>query len=266
MDFEYNWLGSLATLVISLGIMIGGRFLLFRISALNRARNHDKQENRRKLKAKEERYRGRLKSSNLISSTTNAVFLVAILPFFVTFEAQSIGTIALHVFLILMIYDLFYYLTHRFLFHGQGYLRMVHGVHHQARTRVSSVDALLLHPWEVFIGIALFFAVTSSLGLILGTGFHLATMVICTVIYISINQINHCRIDVQGFPYNTLHWIALNHDVHHINMHRGNYATISPLYDWLFRTLEPVNQPEQVEATQATADNGSSADYFEKAA
>jgi sterol desaturase/sphingolipid hydroxylase (fatty acid hydroxylase superfamily) len=33
------------------------------------------------------------------------------------------------------------------------------------------------------------------------------------------------------------------HDAHHVDMHKGNCATITLLYDWLFRTLEkPVEQ------------------------
>ena len=207
-------------------------------------KDFNRAQNRYKLKTRPERYAGRLRSSNRISLATNIVFFVGILPFFVTFESQSIGKMAFDLFLILMVYDFFYYLTHRFLFHGNGYFKKVHGVHHQARTRVSSVDSLLLHPWEVFIGTALFFVVTGALGLIMGTQFHVATVTAATVIYTQINQINHCRIDGEKFPWKILSWIAQSHDAHHINMHKGNYATITLLYDFLFGTLEPIHQPE----------------------
>ena len=137
-----------------------------------------------------------------------------------------------------MVYDFFYYLTHRFVFHGKGYFRKVHAVHHQARSRVSSIDSFLLHPAEIFIGIALFYVVTAILCLISGGPFHVATMVITSVIYTQLNQINHCRIDLKGFPWTTLNWIAMKHDAHHQDMHKGNYATITLLFDWLFGTLE----------------------------
>lgn len=253
MDFEYNWLASLVTLVASLAIAALARVVLFRIPALKQARAHDHAENRRKIRGKPDRYKGRMKSSQLISLITNVVFFVGILPFFVTFEGQSVATIGLHIFLILMVYDFFYYLTHRFLFHGQGYFRKVHAVHHQARTRVSSVDSFLLHPWEVFIGIALFFAVTAALGLVLQTSFHVSTIIITTLVYTQLNQINHARIDLDKAPWKTLRWIALSHDAHHINMHKGNYATITLLYDYLFGTLEKPEQDEQVKATEETA-------------
>ncbi len=254
MEFEYNLLTSLSSLVFSIVIVIFGRKLLFKLPKLKETYVHNKQENHRKLQSKRDKYSGRLSSSNKIALATNVVFFIGILPFFITFESQSVGTIALHSFLILMVYDFCYYLTHRFLFHGQGYFRKVHGIHHQARTRVSSVDSLLLHPLEVFIGIALFFTVIAVLSLLLSSPFQVATIVITTLIYTQINQINHTRIDLDGcgFPYNLLNWIARSHDAHHITMHKGNYATITLLYDWLFGTLEPVDQPEQLAATAAT--------------
>lgn len=40
------------------------------------------------------------------------------------------------------------------------------------------------------------------------------------------------------------------HDAHHIDMHRSNYATITLLYDWFFRTVEqPVAQEEPAAAS-----------------
>ena len=148
-----------------------------------------------------------------------------------------------------MVYDFFYYLMHRFLFHGQGYFRRVHAVHHQARSRVSSIDSHLLHPWELFLGIALFYVVTVSMALIMGQPFHVATIVITSVIYTQLNQVNHCRVDLDSFPWRTLNWIAIRHDAHHLDMHKGNYATITLLYDWLFGTLEthPLEQTAEPE-------------------
>ena len=227
MDLEYNWLASLITLLATLAIGGIGRAIFFRIPALQRAREHDLSENRRKRTAKPERYQGRLKSTTKISTITNIVFFVAVLPFLVTLESQSVDTVLLHVVLILMTYDLAYYLTHRFLFHGKGYLRQVHAVHHQARTRVSSVDSYLLHPWEAIIGIALFFVTAAVIGLVLQSPFHVATIVITMLVYTQLNQINHCRIDLEGFPWKTLNWIARSHDAHHINMHTVSYTHLT---------------------------------------
>ncbi len=181
-------------------------------------------------------------------------FYILVQPFIVTLDAEPIWKILLDSFLILMVYDFFYYLIHRFLFHGQGYFRRVHAVHHQARSRVSSIDSHLLHPWELFIGVALFYVVTVVMALVNGGPFHVATIVITSVIYTQLNQINHCRIDLHTAPWKTLNWIAMKHDAHHLDMHKGNYATITLLYDWLFGTLE--THPMELEGKTAAQTGG----------
>ena len=105
MEFEYNLLTSLSCLVLSIVLVIVSRKLLFKLPKLKATYDHNRQENHRKLKSKRDKYSGRLSSSNKIALATNVVFFIGILPFFVTFESQSIGTIALHSFLILMVYD-----------------------------------------------------------------------------------------------------------------------------------------------------------------
>ena len=40
------------------------------------------------------------------------------------------------------------------------------------------------------------------------------------------------------FPFRTLSWITAKHHVHHENMHKGNYATITLFYDKLFGTFD----------------------------
>src|SRR5690606_10614773 len=85
---------------------------------------------------------------------------------------------------------------------------------------------------------SLYFATIVLLGLLGLAPFHVATIVVSNFIYIQLNQINHCRIDLNYFPFRTLSWIAMKHDAHHIDMHKGNYSTITLLYDKLFGTLE----------------------------
>ena len=68
-----------------------------------------------------------------------------------------------------MVYDFFYYLTHRFLFHAATdsrfavlrYFRRVHAVHHQARDP-SHIDAFYVHPVETTIGQVLFHRLSSA--------------------------------------------------------------------------------------------------------
>jgi len=233
----YNWQASLTTLLLTVGLVALGRFLLFKVPAFAKTRNHNRQANR--LKIKTPKYPGRLNSSHKVAFFTYLVFVIAILPFIATFQPQPVWQMLLDVFVILMVYDFFYYLMHRFLFHGQGYFRQVHAVHHQARkTNLTSIDALLLHPWEAFLGNALYIVVTVAFCVAVGRGLHVASLIISILIYTQLNQINHVHFPEKRFPQKLLHWIGDKHSLHHIDMHHGNYATITLLFDKLFGTFE----------------------------
>lgn len=238
MNLHYNWLAGLVAMALIIGLTLIGQRIAFAIPAIARTRERNNEQNRDKWRNKGHKYQHRVKASQKIGLAFTLGFYVLVLPFIVTLEPQPLWRIALDAFLVLMIYDFFYYLTHRFLFHGQGYFRRVHAVHHQARSRVSSIDSHLLHPWEIFIGIALFYLVTLGYAMVVGQPFQVATIVLTSIVYTQLNQINHCRIDLDGFPWRTLNWIAMKHDAHHLDMHKGNYATLTLLYDWLFGTLE----------------------------
>ena len=238
MNMNYDWLAALVTVASAFAIVGVGRWLVFKIPAIANTRQKDAEENKIKWRGRADRHQARVPVSQKIGLIINLTFFVAVLPFIVTMDYQPVWKVALDVFLILMVYDFFYYMTHRFVFHGKGFFRRVHAVHHQARSRVSSIDSLLLHPVEIFIGIALFYVVTVALSLVFGAPYNVATIIITTVIYTQINQINHCRIDLEGFPWKTLNWIAIKHDAHHLDMHKGNFATITLLFDRLFGTLE----------------------------
>lgn len=238
IDITYNWMAGLVTVAGTIAIIALGQLLAFRIPAIAKARELNNAQNKEKWRSKAKKYHQRVKASQKLGLGVNILFYVLVMPFLVTLEAQSIFKVALDVFMIMMIYDFFYYLMHRFLFHGQSYLRQVHAVHHQARSRVSSIDSHLLHPVELIMGIALFYIVTTAIALFSGQAFQVSTIIIATVIYTQLNQINHCRIDLHSFPWKTLNWIAIKHDAHHLDMHKGNFATITLLYDWMFGTLE----------------------------
>ena len=135
-----------------------------------------------------------------------------------------------------MFYDFFYYVVHRWWFHGNGAMRKIHAVHHQARSP-TFVDAFYVHPLETFIGLAMFITTIAVLAALLGP-FHVATITICFVIYVQINTINHTFVDLPYPPFKTLSWITAKHHVHHLNMHKGNYASITLLFDKLFGTLD----------------------------
>lgn len=164
-----------------------------------------------------------------------------ILPFCLTLEAQPWWRFALDVVVVLMVYDFFYYLTHRFLFHdsalfAEGPLKWMHSVHHRQHNPCKR-DSSYIHPLEVAIGMGLFVATIFFLSLVMGR-FHVATVVITWVAFNQINIHNHALWEADGFPFKYLNYTAKMHHNHHGKFTGGNYATITLLYDWMFGTLD----------------------------
>ncbi|MBP8924966.1 MAG: sterol desaturase family protein [Pseudomonadales bacterium] len=230
---NYDWQAGvvlLATIVVLTKI---GYFLAFRIPDLQRMRELNREQDQ--LKRAKEKYPPVIRANNRIGLATNALFFLALAPFVITLEAQPWWRYPLDLFLILMIYDFAYYLTHRFLFHGPILLR-VHALHHQARDP-TYIDAFYVHPLETFIGIALFMGTVLALGAGIGP-FNAFTVVAAYLAFMQLNTINHTKVQLPYFPWRNLSWITAKHAVHHENMQKGNYATITLLYDRLFGTLD----------------------------
>lgn len=139
---------------------------------------------------------------------------------------------ALEAVTVVLIYDFAYYFMHRYLFHEWKILRGVHSVHHAARNP-RAIDSLLLHPVETMLGLGLFFGSLALVG-----GVHIYTLGVLFTIYTGLNILNHAGIDVPHFPLKTLGVLAAKHDRHHHSMLSGNYASITPLPDILFGTVE----------------------------
>ncbi|MDZ7781893.1 MAG: sterol desaturase family protein [Halioglobus sp.] len=231
---HYNILGSLAALALIAGITIIGKWLLFKHPELAQMRQMNKEQD--KLKWKKDKYPPMVRSSQQVGKYLNITFFLLLLPFCITMQAQPWWQMLLDGVIILMVYDFFYYCAHRFWFHGNGAMRKVHAVHHQARNP-TYLDAHYVHPLETFVGLGGYMATVVVLAALLGP-FHLATIVVTFVLYFQLNQINHVYFKIPHFPFNTLNWIVAKHHVHHENMHKGNYATITLLYDKLFGTLD----------------------------
>ncbi|MGD8317069.1 MAG: sterol desaturase family protein [Myxococcales bacterium] len=133
---------------------------------------------------------------------------------------------------VILIYDFAYYFMHRYPFHEWKILRGVHSVHHAARNpRV--IDSLLLHPVETILGLGLFFGSVALVG-----GVHIYTLGVLFTTYTAFNILNHAGVDVPHFPLKTLGLLAAKHDRHHHSMRSGNYASITPLPDIIFGTVE----------------------------
>ena len=62
--------------------------------------------------------------------------------------------------------------------------------------------------------------------------------ILAQFIFNNVNQINHTKFNLNYFPFKSIDYLTTKHQIHHIDMHHGNYSTLSPLYDWMFGTLD----------------------------
>ena len=229
----YDWTAGLALLVTTIAVTKVGRFLAFRHPALQRMRAINAEMDAPKRAKK--RYRPVLEANGRVGMAMNLVFFLVAAPFVVDLDSRPLWQYALEIFSILMVFDFFYYLTHRFLFHGD-LLRKIHALHHEVR-RPSHVDALYVHPTETAIGLFLYMGSALLLPLYFGP-FSALSLAIATVVFTQVNIINHTYVDLPYFPFKTLDYITTKHHKHHENMEMGNYATLTMAYDYLFGTLE----------------------------
>lgn len=180
---------------------------------------------------------------------TQIAIFVFILPFCLTTESQPIWKMLLDIVVILMFYDFFYYLVHRFVFHNGGPLLWVHTVHHQQKNPCRK-DSNYLHPIETSLGLALYGASIGVLAAMMGD-FHIVTIIITWIAFSEINLHNHDLMEEGRFPFKYLKYMSYMHHVHHARFTGGNFATISLFYDWLFNTYDTGNgwgkykRPEQ---------------------
>jgi sterol desaturase/sphingolipid hydroxylase (fatty acid hydroxylase superfamily) len=231
---HYNWLASVLSIGVIIAVTTVGKWLLFRLPALSEMREINRASDKKKWK--KEKYPPIVRANQKVGLVCNIVFFIAILPFCVTTATAPLWEILFNVVVILMFYDFFYYVFHRFWFHGGGWMRTAHALHHQARNP-TYIDAHYVHPVETFVGLALYMGSIVFLSALLGP-FHVGTIVLTFLIYFQVNQINHTFCKLPNFPFNMASWAAAKHHIHHENMQRGNYASITSFYDKLFGTLD----------------------------
>jgi len=167
-----------------------------------------------------------------------AIIYICIIPFCITAEPQAWWQYFVDIFVILMVYDFFYYLTHRFLFHDGGPLVWVHAIHHQQKNPCR-MDSSYIHPLEVAMGLGLYVGTVYGLSFIMGD-FHIVTLILTWIVFSEINLHNHDRQESAGnnFVSRYLKYASDMHHNHHARFIGGNFATISLLYDWMFGTLD----------------------------
>jgi len=229
----YNWSAGLVLFVATVLITKVGRLLVFRHPALQRMRvlNAEMDAPKREMK----RYPPLLHASARVGLVMNIAFFSLAAPFVVDLAWRPLWQYAIEILSILMVFDFFYYLTHRFLFHGNS-LRKIHAVHHQVR-RPTHIDALYVHPTETAIGLFLYMGTALLLPAFFGP-FSAISLAIATVVFTQVNIINHTYLDLPYFPFKTLDYMTTKHHKHHENMDMGNYATLTMAYDYLFGTLD----------------------------
>jgi sterol desaturase/sphingolipid hydroxylase (fatty acid hydroxylase superfamily) len=237
---HYDWLAALVFFAALVLLTTIGRRLVFLLPPLERMRELNREVDRSKLSRKS--FREEIKASNRAGLITNLLFYAAVLPFCVSLEPRPLWRHLLDIVVVLLVYDFFYYLTHRFVFHG-SLMNKIHALHHQVR-KPTFVDALYVHPLETVIGLGLFLGSIPLVAALAGTPLSAFSMAIATLIFTQVNTINHTYVNLPYFPYKTLDYITSVHAAHHVDMKQGNFATLTMLYDWLFGTLEPpVSRP-----------------------
>ena len=236
----YDWLAALAFLGALIMLTAIGRFLVFKVPALRRMRELNREADKPKLAR--QRFRDAVEVNNRAGLITNVVFYLTILPFCVSFESRPLWRHAVDIVAVLMVYDFMYYFTHRFVFHGRV-MRKVHALHHQVR-EPTYIDALYVHPLETFIGLSLFLGSIPLVAALAGAPLNVFSMAVATLVFTQVNTINHTFVNLPYFPFKTLDYVTGVHAAHHVDMNQGNFATLTMVYDWLFGTYEvPVSRP-----------------------
>jgi sterol desaturase/sphingolipid hydroxylase (fatty acid hydroxylase superfamily) len=229
---HYHWQLSLCAAVGIVAATLLASVLASLIPTLRGAQALNKEAAAQKMRR--ESYAANQKWNRKWGAVTHGTAFGLILPFCLTLDAQPWWKMLLDAAVILLFYDFFYYLVHRFLFHGV--LIRVHAVHHRQHNPCR-LDASYIHPLEVAIGVGLYATSIFVLSRFMGE-FHLLTIVLTWVAFVQVNLHNHDLWQAGHFPYKYLNYMSKMHHHHHASFTGGNFATISLLYDRLFGTYD----------------------------
>lgn len=235
---SYHWKLSLYAAVGIAGVTFAAKYLLLLVPAFREASQMNKQAFQKKM------VKPNYAANQKWNHKWGPVFIVTIFGLILPFCLSPAPTLSWRIFtdivVILLFYDFFYYLVHRFLFHDSNFLggplMWVHAVHHRQHNPCR-MDSSYIHPLEVALGLGLYAASIFVLSRLMG-GFHVATIVITWVAFSQINLHNHDLWNADRFPFKYLSYMSKMHHNHHARFTGGNFATITLLYDWLFGTLD----------------------------
>ena len=229
----YDWRSSLYVGAGVAGVTLVVKLLRFVIPTFREAQ----QLNQSTYRAKMERpdYAANHRWNRKWSAAYLLVIFGLILPFCLTSKIQSVPSMLVDIVVILMLYDLVYYVVHRFMFHGPILVK-VHAIHHRQHNPCR-MDSSYIHPLEVAIGLGLYVATIFILSRFMGR-FNVATVVLTWMAFTEINLHNHDLWNERRFPFKYFNYMSTMHHNHHGKFTGGNFATISLLYDWMFGTLD----------------------------
>lgn len=169
------------------------------------------------------------------------IIFAGIMPFCINQSLNAWWRLPVDIFGMLMLYDFFYYLTHRFMFHDygkwKGPLLWVHAVHHRQH-KICRADSGYIHPLETAIGLGLITGTMALYGALFGKPDVLA-IAITWILYIELNLHNHDGLwQADHFPFKSLKYLSVMHSNHHRRFDAGNFGSITMFYDRLFGTLD----------------------------
>lgn len=237
---HYEWKLSLITGLGIIGMILLGKLIAMAVPALRAEAARNADAYRRKMEKPS--YAQNQKWNRKWAVPFIVLIFAGILPFCLTTDAQPWWQVVRDIVVILMFYDFFYYLTHRFLFHdsalfgGGGPLKWMHAIHHRQHNPCRG-DSSYIHPLEVAIGLGLYVASIAVLAALMGP-FHVITVVVTWIAFNQINLHNHDLWETDRFPFRYLNYVSVMHHNHHARFTGGNFATITLLYDWMFGTLD----------------------------
>ena len=110
----YDWKAAGVFFVSLVVLTVVGRRLIFLVPAFQEMRKLNREADRPKLAR--DRFKKAVKASNQTGLYTNLAFYILVLPFAISLESRPLWRHAVDVVAVLLLFDFFYYLTHRFIF------------------------------------------------------------------------------------------------------------------------------------------------------
>jgi sterol desaturase/sphingolipid hydroxylase (fatty acid hydroxylase superfamily) len=149
--------------------------------------------------------------------------------------------LGIQVVITLVAFDLLWYWYHRSA-HSFGRLWRVHGVHH-APAQLYALMHLVFHPFDLLASRFVIAAIVFRFSGVKPDAIFIAVVIIATQ-----QMISHVNADIRVGPLNYVLIGTETHRYHHAANERGNYSSVIPLWDIIFRTFiyEPTRVPARL--------------------